>query len=266
MLRFNMLEPLEIPRSPLYDDLNQFNIIEFYSPPSPFFINRFRRPSIFLRSPIRIGRHVAQEDLDEIKSDNNNFIKEENIKFDLYPLYINWKKIESKKIENYYFNIFKLFGYFGEAIYEILTKAIPKDDNYYRSNNFVNELNKLYKMKYKKEEIENNNLFKKLLEIKDDVISLIKNKIIIFKEIPIFLIILKFYESFYSSLKDKNNAIESLKYQFIILNYLKNDEYEIIYKKYLQKFRSTGFLSQKIFLDNKGEYIRQIKRNYKMFT
>jgi hypothetical protein len=209
---------------------------------------------------------VAQEDLDEIKSDNNNFIKEENIKFDLYPLYINWKKIESKKIENYYFNIFKLFGYFGEAIYEILTKAIPKDDNYYRSNNFVNELNKLYKMKYKKEEIENNNLFKKLLEIKDDVFSLIKNKIVIFKEIPIFLIILKFYESFYSSLKDKNNAIESLKYQFIILNYLKNDEYEIIYKKYLQKFRSTGFLSQKIFLDNKGEYIRQIKRNYKMFT
>ena len=266
MLRFNMLEPLEIPRSPLYDDLNQFNIIEFYSPPSQFFINRFRRPSIFLRSPIRICRHVAQEDLDEIKSDNNNFIKEENIKFDLYPLYINWKKIESKKIENYYFNIFKLFGYFGEAIYEILTKAIPKDDNYYRSNNFVNELNKLYKMKYKKEEIENNNLFKKLLEIKDDVISLIKNKIVIFKEIPIFLIILKFYESFYSSLKDKNNAIESLKYQFIILNYLKNDEYEIIYKKYLQKFRSTGFFSQKIFLDNKGEYIRQIKRNYKMFT
>jgi hypothetical protein len=90
-----MLEPSEILRSPLYDDLNQFNIIEFYSPPSPFFINRFRRPSIFLRSPIRIGRHVAQEDLDEIKSDNNNFIKEDIL------IFLNFLDISEKLFMKY---------------------------------------------------------------------------------------------------------------------------------------------------------------------
>ena len=41
------------------------------------------------------------------------------MKYSLYPLYINWKKIETKKLNNNDYNIFKLFGYFGFAIYNI---------------------------------------------------------------------------------------------------------------------------------------------------
>jgi hypothetical protein len=210
---------------------------------------------------------LEQAELKELKSNNENFIKEKDIKFNLYPLFINWKKIESKSIENDYFKIFKLFGYFGEAIYEILRESLPKVDNndYYTYKNFINELNKLYKKEFKKEEIEKNNFYKKIMSINDDVISLVRNKIIIFKEIPIFLIIFKIYQSIYISLKDKKNIIESLKYQFIILSYMKTDEYDIIYNKYLKRFKIGRYLGLNIFQRNKEEYIKQIKKDYKKF-
>ena len=210
---------------------------------------------------------LEQAELKELKSNNENFIKEKDIKYNLYPLFINWKKIESKSIENDYFKIFKLFGYFGEAIYEILRESLPKVDNndYYTYKNFINELNKLYKKEFKKEEIEKNNFYKKIMSINDDVISLVRNKIIIFKEIPIFLIIFKIYQSIYISLKDKKNIIESLKYQFIILSYMKTDEYDIIYNKYLKRFKIGRYLGLNIFQRNKEEYIKQIKKDYKKF-
>ena len=124
------------------------------------------------RNPINIFQ-LEQAELKELKSNNENFIKEKDIKFNLYPLFINWKKIESKSIENDYFKIFKLFGYFGEAIYEILRESLPKVDNndYYTYKNFINELNKLYKKEFKKEEIEKNNFYKKLMDIYENVIS-----------------------------------------------------------------------------------------------
>jgi len=211
---------------------------------------------------------LEQAELKELKSNNENFIKEKDIKFNLYPLFINWKKIESKSLENNYFKIFKLFGYFGEAIYEILRETLPKVDNndYYTYKNFLNELSKLYKKELKKEEIETNNFYKKIISVNEDVVSLVKNKIIIFKEIPIFLIIFKIYQSIYISLNDKKNSIDSLKYQFIILSYIKNDEYDIIYNKYLKKFKIGRYLGLNIFQRNKDEYIKQIKKDYKKFV
>ena len=211
---------------------------------------------------------LEQAELKELKSNNENFIKEKDIKFNLYPLFINWKKIESKSLENNYFKIFKLFGYFGEAIYEILRESLPKVDNndYYTYKNFLNELSKLYKKELKKEEIETNNFYKKIISINEDVVSLVKNKIIIFKEIPIFLIIFKIYQAIYISLNDKKKIIESLKYQFIILSYIKNDEYDIIYNKYLKKFKIGIYLGLNIFQRNKEEYIKQIKKDYKRFV
>ena len=224
---------------------------------------------IYFRRNNRNHFQIEQPELNEIKSNNENFIKEKDIKFNLYPLYINWKKIETKSKENNYFNILKLFGYFGEAIYEILVEAFHKVDNdnndYYTHNNFISELGKLYKKEYNKEEIEKNNFFIKIMNINEDVISLVRNKIIIFKEIPIFLIIFKFYQSIYSALNEKKNIIESLKYQFIILSYLKNDEYETIYNKYLKKFKIGRYLGFNIFQRNKDEYIKQIKKDYKNF-
>ena len=219
------------------------------------------------RNPINIFQ-LEQAELKELKSNNENFIKEKDIKFNLYPLFINWKKIESKSLENNYFKIFKLFGYFGEAIYEILRETLPKVDNndYYTYKNFLNELSKLYKKELKKEEIETNNFYKKIISVNEDVVSLVKNKIIIFKEIPIFLIIFKIYQSIYISLNDKKNSIDSLKYQFIILSYIKNDEYDIIYNKYLTKFKIGRYLGLNIFQRNKDEYIKQIKKDYKKFV
>ena len=35
---------------------------------------------------------LEQAELKELKSNNENFIKEKDIKFNLYPLFINWKK------------------------------------------------------------------------------------------------------------------------------------------------------------------------------
>ena len=265
-IQFNSSLPQDTPpMSPFYsirpyNRINQINFLE-----EPF--DNYEPFRDMLRATMRIRRRHREilelEEIKELESDNENFIKEKNIKFDLYPLYINWKKIETKKYPNEYFNIFKLFGYFGEAIFEILKETIPKSDDYYTNKNFLIELIKLYQKDLTKEEIEQNKFYKKLLDIFDDVISLVKNKIVIFKEIPIFLTVLKLYQLLYSLLKDKKNCIESLKYQFIILNYLKSDEYDLLYDKYLKVCKTGRFLGYNIFRRSKDEYIKQIKREYK---
>ena len=253
------------PMSPFYSirPYNRINRINFLEEP----FDNYEPFRDMLRATMRIRRRHREilelEEIKELESDNENFIKEKNIKFDLYPLYINWKKIETKKYPNEYFNIFKLFGYFGEAIFEILKETIPKSDDYYTNKNFLIELIKLYQKDLTKEEIEQNKFYKKLLDIFDDVISLVKNKIVIFKEIPIFLTVFKLYQLLYSLLKDKKNCIESLKYQFIILNYLKSDEYDLLYDKYLKVCKTGRFLGYNIFRRSKDEYIKQIKREYK---
>ena len=87
-------------------------------------------------------------------------------------------------------------------------------------------------------------------------IIFVKNKIIIFKEIPLILLIFKIYQKYFSCLKDNKNVIESLKNQFIILSYLKNDEYEKIYKRHLKQID---------FPKNKADFIKQIKKDYKLY-
>ena len=234
--------------------------LDYYELEEPRFFWRRRR--------IRGTRiQVEQPEINEINSKNEKFIKEKDIKYGLYPLYINWKKIEIKTSDNNYFNIFKLFGYFGEAIYEILIETSQKIDAniYYTYKNYINELNKLYKKEYEEEEINRINFLKKIMSIKEDVFSLLKNKIVLFKEIPIFLIILKFYQSIYTSLKDKNNVVESLKYQFTLLNDMKEDEYDIIYNTYLKKFKTGRYLCVNNFQKNKEEYLKRIKSDYKSF-
>ena len=70
-----------------------------------------------------------------IKKYNKNIIIilcEKNIKYNLYPLYINWKETEREKENNVYYYIFKLFGYFGEAIFLLLKEAFHIYDNYYK--------------------------------------------------------------------------------------------------------------------------------------
>ena len=118
-------DDISIPRTPTREIFSPFIL---RSPTREnFYPYILRSPSYILRSPHYILRTPTQENrenqesLKEIKSNNDNFIQEKNIKYTLYPLYINWKKIETKSDNNVYYNIFKLFGYFGEAIFNILT-------------------------------------------------------------------------------------------------------------------------------------------------
>ena len=130
------------PMSPFYSirPYNRINRINFLEEP----FDNYEPFRDMVRATMRIRRRHREilelEEIKELESDNENFIKEKNIKFDLYPLYINWKKIENKIIPNEYFNIFKLFGYFGEAMYEMLRETVPKSDDYYTHKNFLVEL------------------------------------------------------------------------------------------------------------------------------
>ena len=231
------------------------------SPPLPSFYNPFNRE-----------RHRESLNLKEIESNNEHFIQEKNIKYNLYPLYINWKKIENKdKNDNNYYNVFKLFGYFGVAIFNILNDSNAQDnhDNYYNYKNFLFELNMFYVKYYTKAKMEENNFFKKLINIYDDVISLIKNKIIIFKEITIFLIVMRLYEKYFLKIDDENKVLEVLKYQYIIISKIKDEEYKKIYNKYYEKLNKESFQNVWIFgnknkfPNNRNNYINQLRRIYK---
>ena len=213
---------------------------------------------------------TEREILKEIKSKNENFMQEKNIKYNLYPLYINWKKIETKAENNVYYNIFKLFGYFGEAIFNILN---IKDTDYYNHKNFLRELNSYNKF-YTKSQIIENKFLEKLISIYDNVISLIKNRIIIFKEICVFIIVMRLYENYYLTVNDNDKVLEALKYEFSIISHIKDDEYKKIYDKYYKKLNlyyedyddDFSCISSSInsnFPKSKRIYINHIRSIYK---
>ena len=204
----------------------------------------------------------------EMHSENENFIQEKNIKYSLYPLYINWKKIETKNLDNIiHYNIFKLFGYFGAAIFNILIETSIYNLDYFSYENFLFELNSFYAKYFSESQIKNSKFFKKIINIYDDVISLIKNKIIIFKEICVFIIIMKLYQTYFSKIEDNKKLFEVIKYQYLIISYLKEDEYKLIFNKYLKKLnRKSSFdilFNSHIYPKNKKKFINSLKIIYK---
>jgi hypothetical protein len=60
-------------------------------------------------------------------NNNPNFMHEKDMKYNLYPLYINWKKIEAN--ENSYFDMFVHYGYFGASIYSSYRDIYPNINN-----------------------------------------------------------------------------------------------------------------------------------------
>ena len=226
-------------------------------------------PQLSFDSHYLISLQTFREaNMKEIESNNDNFIKEKNIKYTLYPLYINWKKIESNSVNNVYYNIFKLFGYFGVAIFNILTESNYNDEEFGQSSdNFLYDLNFFYLRYYDK--IEENKFFKKIISIYDEVISLIKNKIIIFKEITIFLIVMRLYEKYFINKKNDNKILEVLKYEYIIISSINDEEYKQIYNKYFKKL-NIGCYDDFLFLGiknllpkSKKNYINNLRRIYK---
>ena len=55
-----------------------------------------------------------EENAQEINK-NPNFMQDTDMKYNLYPFYINWKKIEERK--NSFYDTFIHYGYFGAAVF-----------------------------------------------------------------------------------------------------------------------------------------------------
>ncbi len=248
------------------------NVLNLFVPPIFNFNNNDEREEIPLINIINIRSREREENmLQEIKSNNNNFMQEENIKYNLYPLYINWKKIETKKENNVYYNIFKLFGYFGEAIFLIINKAYI-DDESFNHKNFLTNLYLFYLSNYNESMILEEHVIKKIINIYNDVISLIKNKIMIFKEISVFLIVMRIYERYFSKKNDNDKILEVLKYEYIILSNIKDEEYDKIYDQYFKKinnylrYRYNYYNIKKIMIpESKNKYLNNLRRVYKKY-
>ena len=102
------------------------------------------------------------------------------------------------------------------------------------------------------------------------IISLIKNKILMFKEIPMYISILKIYEIYYIYDKEKQKLVELMKYQYLLISYLKDNEYKKLFEKnFGEKIKSVfdkivDTLGKKYELPNsKKKYINHIKFIYK---
>jgi len=214
-------------------------------------------------------RENEREKINEIESNNENFTNENKIKYNLYPLYINWKKIESKSVNNSYYNVFKLFGYFGEAIFNIIKEANDEDKEHYTHRNFLSELNFYYTKMYTKEEINENKFFKRLINIYDDVISLIKNKLIIYKEIAVYLIVMRLYEKYFLTIADPQKVLEVIKMEFNIISHMKDNDYKKIYNVYYKKINRDDsnnlwtYDRKNKLPKSKESYINYIKIIYK---
>ena len=111
--------------------------------------------------------------------------------------------------------------------------------------------------------------FDKLPKIKD-LIDLIENKIIMMKEVPLLILILKIYEIYYIINKYNNDIINVLKYEYLLLSYLSDEEYKDIYNNHFKGKISKIFkkLSETngklyIFPKTKVKFVNHIKSVYK---
>ena len=224
-------------------------------------------------------RHIEEcEDQIVPETNNNpNFMHEKDMKYNLYPLYINWKKVEANQYN--YFDMFVHFGYFGASIYSSLDDVYSNITNkniIYVFSTFcyfflVNE------NENENEEQEKNDkdlviLISKLPE-KKQIYNLIKKKVMMFKEIPMFLIILKIYEIYYLYNDKGAELIELLKYQYRLISYLTDDEYNEIFQDNFKGDVSAIFkklmklVGKQLELPNtRNKYINHIKYIYQLIN
>ena len=236
--------------------------------------------------PIRriFMRYVEEREDEEYKeetSENPNFMQETNMKFRLYPLYINWKKIEHN--EQGYYRVFLRYGYFGSAIFSSFKDKYPSLD----AKNMFSVLAEFISENFFKKNINNSlqdnkndnineeedkkvrEFFDKLPKI-NDIINLIENKIIMMKEVSLLILILKIYEIYFIINKYNNDIINVLKYEYLLLSYLSDEEYKDIYNnhfkgkisKILKKISETNGKNY-ILPKTKLKFVNHIKSVYK---
>lgn len=184
---------------------------------------------------------------------NKNYLHEKDMNYKLYPLYINWKKIEAN--ENEYYLALVHFGYFGANIYSTFKELYPglKVKNiFFTFASFIQEFlnNPKNTSQEMTKEVEK---FMSMLPELNIIYSLIKNKILMYKEIPMFLIILKIYE-IYSIFNKGKGIVDLLKNEYLLVSYMTEDEYKEIYSEHF-----SGKVC-KIF----KEIVKKFDRNYEL--
>ena len=209
-------------------------------------------------------------DSEETKYKNPNFVKEKDINFRLYPFYINWKKLEEN--EDGYYRVFVHFGYFGASIYSLFKEKYPilnKKNILYIFSNFIPNL---ILKNYTKEISTNDNIknfFDKIPDL-DIIYQLIHDKIVMYKEISAYLIVLKIYEIHYIINDNKEQMEKTLRCEFLLINYLTDAEYDEIYKEHFKGRISRMFNKlednrgkEYKFAKTKNEFLSHIKYIYK---
>lgn len=207
-------------------------------------------------------RHLEEEEDQEVedKNTNPNFLHEKDMKFRLYPLYINWKKIEAN--ESGYYRAFLHFGYFGASIYSSYKGKYPSltiKNIFLVLSTFISEY--LSPKNNKTEETEKiiKEFMDKLPEL-EIICTLIQKKIIMFKEVPIFLIILKIYE-LYLYLNNSEELNKVIKYEYLLGTYLTEEEFKEIYQTHFKGKVSKLF---KKMCENNGKQF-ELSRTKGMF-
>jgi hypothetical protein len=202
-------------------------------------------------------RHIEEcEDEAIIEEENNantnpNFMKEQDMNFRLYPFYINWKKLEAN--EPSYYRTFIHFGYFGASVYSSFKEKYPNlslDNILFVLSSFISEylLSKDNKDEASQKVIKD--YFEKIPNL-DDICELIKKKIIMLKEVPMILLVLKIYEINYMLQKNNVELEKVLKAEYLLGTYLTDEEYNDINKHYKGKINK---LFKKLVEENGKEY------------
>ena len=202
-------------------------------------------------------RHIEEcEDEAIIEEENNantnpNFMKEQDMNFRLYPFYINWKKLEAN--EPSYYRTFIHFGYFGASVYSSFKEKYPNlslDNILFVLSSFISEylLSKDNKDEASQKVIKD--YFEKIPNL-DDICELIKKKIIMLKEVPMILLVLKIYEINYMIQKNNVELEKVLKAEYLLGTYLTDEEYNDVNKHYKGKINK---LFKKLVEENGKEY------------
>lgn len=220
-----------------------------------------------------VERHLEEcEDENMEESNNNpNFMNEKDMNYKLYPFYINWKKIEANELG--YYRILLHFGYFGASIYSTFKEKytdLTMKNIFHVFSTFISE----YLVKKDNVEVgeESKKIAKEYIEKLpniDEIFLLIKKKILMFKEVPVFIMILKIYEIYYF-LNKCDKMLIVLKSQFLLCNYLTDNEYKDIYNGYfkgkasktLKKLAESNGKSYEL-PKTKSKYLNHIKSIYK---
>ena len=230
-----------------------------------FFSHQFRLSNYgyYLRRRYELIEDEVLLELEDIKNKNQNFIKDKDVNFRLYPFYINWKKLENN--EYGYYRIFVHFGYFGAAIYSIFKKkdiALNVKNILFYLSSFIPD----YLLKDDKKDAliqENIKFFFENVPEVDTIFEIIENKIIMFREISILLIILKIYEINFIINNNKNQIEKVLKCEYLIGTYLTNSEFIDIYRRH---FKGKVFDVFKKLVENKGKQYEMAKTRDKFFN